>query len=79
MIHPKMSQCERVTRRRALVKKFGDRCARCGWKDRNILTLDHIVPASRGGNNSLHNLQLLCQFCNELKGDGIADYRQRAA
>ena len=33
------------------------------------LTIDHIVPQSQGGGDSLENLQLLCNSCNSIKGD----------
>ena len=33
------------------------------------LTIDHIVPRSRGGTDHLDNLQLLCGACNSIKGD----------
>ena len=32
------------------------------------MTVDHIVPQSRGGNDHLDNLQLLCGACNSMKG-----------
>ena len=32
------------------------------------LTVDHIVAQSRGGNDHLDNLQLLCGACNSMKG-----------
>ena len=32
------------------------------------MTVDHIVPQSRGGNDHLDNLQLLCGACNSTKG-----------
>ena len=33
------------------------------------LTIDHIVPRSRGGTDHLDKLQLLCGACNSIKGD----------
>ena len=32
------------------------------------LTVDHVVPQSRGGSDHLDNLQLLCGACNSTKG-----------
>ena len=34
------------------------------------LTVDHIVPQSKGGTDHLENLQLLCGACNSKKGTG---------
>ena len=34
------------------------------------LTIDHVVPQSRGGGDELGNLQLLCAACNSAKGSG---------
>ena len=33
-------------------------------------TLDHVVPASKGGAAEYANLVLACRACNERKGDG---------
>ena len=33
------------------------------------LTMDHIVPSSKGGTDTDDNLQLLCGACNSKKGD----------
>ena len=33
------------------------------------LTIDHVVPRSKGGTDHLENLQLLCGACNSIKGD----------
>lgn len=40
------------------------------------LSVDHIVPVSRNGGNSLNNLQTLCSSCNSSKGSKIIDYRK---
>lgn len=44
----------------------GFQCRICGSHD--DLTLDHIVPLSRGGRNEPSNLQALCRSCNSRKG-----------
>lgn len=39
-------------------------CGRRGGDDDVILHLDHIVPRSKGGEDTLDNLQTLCSECN---------------
>jgi hypothetical protein len=41
-------------------------CLHCG--NRRFLTVDHIIPESRGGTLDLDNLQTLCKPCNSRKG-----------
>ena len=45
-------------------------CAYCG-RHRNIkyMTIDHIIPLSKGGTDDISNLQCTCKACNNLKED----------
>ena len=46
------------------------RCQYCGEKKAaGDLTLDHILPRSRGGDNSPVNIVTACVACNNRKGD----------
>jgi 5-methylcytosine-specific restriction endonuclease McrA len=40
----------------------------CGKKTLD-LTLDHVIPRSRGGSNAWDNLVAACADCNRKKGD----------
>lgn len=57
------------THRHTLYGKREGNCAGCRihFPFRN-LTVDHIIPKSRGGTDHLDNLQLLCNACNSMKG-----------
>ncbi|MGP1384351.1 MAG: HNH endonuclease [Thainema sp.] len=47
----------------------------CWWCEIHLplkkLTLDHLVPRSKGGSNSLENLRLSCLECNRSRGDSL--------
>ena len=45
-------------------------CVKCG--SRNNLEYDHIIPVSKGGSNTIRNIELLCQSCNRSKSDKIS-------
>jgi 5-methylcytosine-specific restriction endonuclease McrA len=50
------------------------RCQYCGGKGTGAeLTLDHIVPRSRGGRTHPENLCASCKRCNQRKGDRTPD------
>ena len=50
----------------ALVTAFDGRCVCCGNAPK-IMTADHIIPISRGGDNNIENIQPLCNSCNASK------------
>lgn len=52
--------------RHAVYERDGWACLHCGAEDR--LSLDHIHPYSKGGEDSYENLQTLCSSCNSKKG-----------
>lgn len=55
------------------------RCPCCNvqlvWKSnatnvqKNLATVDHIVPRSIGGSNSVENMFVMCRNCNCIRGD----------
>lgn len=47
-------------------QRDGWRCVACGLgsHDEVILHVDHIIPRSRGGADTMENFQTLCQACN---------------
>lgn len=47
----------------------GNRCAYCG-KLSNKLELEHVVPISRGGSNTISNITTACKMCNREKYTG---------
>lgn len=47
----------------------GAHCFYCGIREKIYrLTIDHVVPRSRGGTDALANLVLACEPCNKAKG-----------
>ena len=54
--------------RRALFARDGWRCVYCGTAG-GRLTLDHVVPRSRGGDSVWENVVTACAPCNLRKGD----------
>lgn len=50
-------------------RRDGGQCVKCASKQN--LQFDHIIPVSRGGANSVANVQLLCLPCNAAKGGQV--------
>lgn len=49
--------------------RYGGRCAYCGGSGK--MTIDHVIPLSRGGAHSIGNLLPACGFCNFSKGSKL--------
>lgn len=54
--------------RRNLMYRDHYSCQYCGTKT-NDLTIDHVIPKSKGGTDSWDNVIACCQRCNVKKGD----------
>lgn len=55
--------------RREIWRRDQGRCVKCG--SRKNLEYDHIIPVSKGGSNTVRNIELLCEACNRSKSDSI--------
>lgn len=53
--------------RRRIFKRDKSTCQYCGSK--KYLTIDHVMPRSRGGGNTWTNLVTCCSGCNVYKGN----------
>ena len=53
--------------RNRIYKRDGYQCVYCG--SHRSLTLDHVIPKSKGGTNEWTNLVTSCQKCNLKKAD----------
>ena len=53
--------------RQNVFRRDGQKCQYCGSE--RELTLDHVMPRSRGGKSSWDNLITACKSCNSKKGD----------
>jgi 5-methylcytosine-specific restriction endonuclease McrA len=52
--------------RQKIKEEWGHQCAYCGYEDN--LTIDHIVPQSKGGMDNTKNVVCCCHSCNQSKG-----------
>jgi len=54
---------------------YGDACLSCG--STQSISIDHVVPLSKGGRNDISNIQPLCLTCNKRKSSKTIDYRPK--
>jgi 5-methylcytosine-specific restriction endonuclease McrA len=65
---PRDTHKRKITRR-AVFARDGWACQYCG--SRSNLTVDHVVPRSKGGSSSWDNIVASCAPCNRRKGDRL--------
>jgi 5-methylcytosine-specific restriction endonuclease McrA len=64
-------------KKRKLNEIFGSQCFWCGKElEENEQTIDHLMPQSRGGSNSLENLRISCFPCNNSRGNSLFPPKQ---
>ncbi|MFH0992252.1 MAG: HNH endonuclease [bacterium] len=59
-----------VLSRKNILRRDGHKCQYCGRGD-YPLTVDHILPKARGGQDTWENLVCACVRCNNKKGDRL--------
>lgn len=90
--HPEVGQATKRRRRAAVqsnglyrfngkdwkrcMDRFGGKCFYCGEKKR--LSMDHVVPVSRGGSHGAGNIVPACVSCNASKNSSfVVEWRMR--
>lgn len=69
-VKPRREAIPRVVQREVW-QRDGGKCVECNSKAK--LCFDHIIPFSKGGSNTVRNIQILCERCNLAKGNRIWD------
>jgi len=65
---PRDTHRRKITRR-AVFARDGWACQYCG--SRSSLTVDHVIPRSKGGGSTWENIVASCAPCNRRKGDRL--------
>jgi len=60
--------------RQNIIWRDGNQCQYCAnYFPDDKLTMDHVIPKSRGGKNTWQNLVAACKKCNQKKGSRTTD------
>jgi 5-methylcytosine-specific restriction endonuclease McrA len=61
--------------RRNIYRRDGNTCQYCGARPgTELLSIDHVVPRSKGGKSTWENCVLACLSCNKRKSNRTLDY-----
>lgn len=67
-----MNPKQKRKKKQNLIDLYGSECWWCRQKlSSDQLTIDHLLPKSRGGSHSLENLRLSCFSCNNSRGNSL--------
>jgi 5-methylcytosine-specific restriction endonuclease McrA len=66
---PRDAHSRKITRR-AVFARDQWTCQYCG-NERGTLTIDHVIPRSKGGGSAWDNIVTCCAPCNRRKGDRL--------
>ncbi|BAY99691.1 HNH endonuclease [Tolypothrix tenuis PCC 7101] len=67
-----MNTKQKQSKKNQLIVLYGSYCWWCGnCMTQDKLTLEHLMPKSLGGTNSLENLRLACFSCNNNRGNSL--------
>lgn len=67
--HPERHWKVPPVNRREVFRRDRHRCQYCDSTKR--LTIDHVIPRSKGGTHTWDNVVAACQRCNSIKGDRL--------
>ena len=63
---------EQKPSRSLIYKRDNHTCQYCGSTKK--LTIDHVIPRSRGGKDTWENMVIACSSCNTKKGDQLLEH-----
>jgi 5-methylcytosine-specific restriction endonuclease McrA len=67
-----MNSKQKRNKKQQLIDFYGSECWWCRkYSLGNDLTIEHLLPKSRGGSNSFENLRLSCRPCNISRGNSL--------
>lgn len=69
---PRKKQTPHVSRakRAQVIERDGFRCVYCKAElTADVVTIDHVIPKTKGGGSQLSNLVVACRSCNSSKGN----------